>query len=148
MARIDDLPLWLRATLRGYPWRRVEPVPRAPLVRPLHACTVALVTTAGLLPQGGRPGPGGDRAKGHRDGIGDDAARDHRGSAAAAGALGALAARLPARRTRRCAAATSSAAAAPRPPGPRRRAAHRVFLGDVPSERAAARLEKRETAKA
>src|SRR5260370_4363698 len=55
MARIDDLPLWLRATLKVYPWRRVEPVPGAPLVRPLDACTVALVTTAGLVPPGEAP---------------------------------------------------------------------------------------------
>src|SRR5260370_34736351 len=50
MAHIDDLPLWLRATLKGYPWRRVEPVPRAQLVRPLDACTVALGTTAAVVP--------------------------------------------------------------------------------------------------
>src|SRR5260370_6578486 len=55
MAHIDDLPLWLRATLKVYPWRRVEPVPRAQLVSPLDACTVALVTTAGLVPPGEAP---------------------------------------------------------------------------------------------
>ena len=27
MARIEDLPLWLRAVLKIYPWRRVDPVP-------------------------------------------------------------------------------------------------------------------------
>jgi len=37
MARIDDLPLWLRPTLKVYPWRRVESVPRAQFVRPLDA---------------------------------------------------------------------------------------------------------------
>ena len=58
MARIDDLPLWLRPTLKVYPWRRVESVPRAQFVRPLDACTVALVTliaTAGLVPPGEAP---------------------------------------------------------------------------------------------
>ncbi len=55
MARIDDLPLWVRATLKVYPWRRVEPVPHAQLMRPLDACNVALVTTAGLVPPGEAP---------------------------------------------------------------------------------------------
>jgi len=55
MAAIADLPLWLRATLRVYRWRRAAPVPRAALTRPLSACRVALVTTAGLVPPGDPP---------------------------------------------------------------------------------------------
>ncbi len=55
MARFDELPLWLRGTLRVYPWRRVDPVPSAPLRKPLAACRVALVTTGGLVPPGGEP---------------------------------------------------------------------------------------------
>ncbi len=55
MARIDDLPLWLRATLKVYPWRRVDPVPCAPLRRPIAKSRVALVTTAGLVSAGERP---------------------------------------------------------------------------------------------
>jgi D-proline reductase (dithiol) PrdB len=52
MARMEELPMWLRATLRIYPWRRVEPVPCAPLRKPASAARVALVTTAGLVPPG------------------------------------------------------------------------------------------------
>lgn len=52
MAQIEDLPLWLRGVLRLYPWRRLDPVPRAVLAKPLTACRVALVSTAGLVPPG------------------------------------------------------------------------------------------------
>jgi D-proline reductase (dithiol) PrdB len=52
MPWIDELPLWLRAVLLAYPWRRVEPVPAARLRKPLARCRVALVTTAGLVPPG------------------------------------------------------------------------------------------------
>lgn len=55
MARISDLPLWLRVFLRAYPWRRVDPVPAARLAKPLAACRVALVTTGGLVPSGDVP---------------------------------------------------------------------------------------------
>ena len=55
MARISDLPLWLRAVLTAYPWRRLDPVPPAPLRKPLAQCRVALVTTAGLVPAGAPP---------------------------------------------------------------------------------------------
>lgn len=55
MARLDDLPLWLRATMKVYPWRRVSPLPQAHLRKPLSASRVALVTTAGLVPPGGVP---------------------------------------------------------------------------------------------
>ncbi len=50
MARINELPLWLRATLKVYPWRRIDPVPCAPLRKPIAESRVALVTTAGLVP--------------------------------------------------------------------------------------------------
>lgn len=55
MANISDLPLWLRAVLKAYPWRRIEPVPAAPPGKPLADCRVALVTTAGLVPPGEAP---------------------------------------------------------------------------------------------
>ena len=55
MATLDELPLWLRTTLKIYPWRRVSPVPCAPLRRPLAEARVALVTTAGLVPSGQPP---------------------------------------------------------------------------------------------
>lgn len=62
MARLHDLPLWLRTTLKVYPWRRIDPVPCAPLRRPISDSRVALVTTAGLVPDG-QP-PFDDRIKG------------------------------------------------------------------------------------
>ena len=55
MAEQDLLPLWLRATLRAYPWRRIDPVPCAPLRRPVARARVALITTAGLVPEGEAP---------------------------------------------------------------------------------------------
>lgn len=55
MAAIADRPLWLRATLKVYPWRRVTPTPLARLAKPISSCKVALVTTAGLVAAGGVP---------------------------------------------------------------------------------------------
>ncbi|MEP6866036.1 MAG: glycine/sarcosine/betaine reductase selenoprotein B family protein, partial [Deltaproteobacteria bacterium] len=55
MAVFADLPLWLRATLRVYPWRRIDPVPCAVLRKPLSECRVALVTSAGVVPAGQPP---------------------------------------------------------------------------------------------
>jgi D-proline reductase (dithiol) PrdB len=55
MALISDLPLWLRVVLKTYPWRRIEPVPLAPLRKPLAQSRIALVTTAGLVPAGETP---------------------------------------------------------------------------------------------
>jgi D-proline reductase (dithiol) PrdB len=45
-----DLPLTTRAFLAAYRWRRIDPVPWTPLRKPLAECTVALVSTAGLVP--------------------------------------------------------------------------------------------------
>ncbi|MBI2222193.1 MAG: hypothetical protein HYU53_13425 [Acidobacteria bacterium] len=55
MGTFDELPVWLRTTLKVYPWRRVHPVPCSPLRKPLARCRVALVTTAGLVPAGQTP---------------------------------------------------------------------------------------------
>jgi D-proline reductase (dithiol) PrdB len=55
MARLEDLPLWLRATLKIYPWRRIDIVPCAPLRKPIANSRVALVSTAGLVPPGAHP---------------------------------------------------------------------------------------------
>jgi hypothetical protein len=49
MAKIDELPLLLRTTLKVYPWRRIDPVPCATLRKPVTESRVALVTTAGLV---------------------------------------------------------------------------------------------------
>src|SRR5438270_3066145 len=55
MARLDDVDLVERLFLKGYPFHKYsprsgDPVATAvtPLHKPLSACTVALVTTAGL----------------------------------------------------------------------------------------------------
>lgn len=55
MASFEDIELTERLFLRGYPFRRYSPRPQNPetmamttLKKPLSACTVALVTTAGL----------------------------------------------------------------------------------------------------
>ena len=52
MAQIEDLPYKIRAFLRFYPWRRVDPVPCARLSKPLSDCRVAIVTSSGLVPTG------------------------------------------------------------------------------------------------
>ena len=50
MATYDDLSLHVRLFMKGYPFARytLEPVPCAPLRKPLSQARVALVTTAGL----------------------------------------------------------------------------------------------------
>ena len=50
MATYEDLSLHVRLFMKGYPFGRyaIEPLPRAPLRKPLAAARVALVTTAGL----------------------------------------------------------------------------------------------------
>ena len=53
--RNSDLSLLLRAFLKTYPWRRIDPVPSAKLRKPLAKSRVALVTTAGLVPPGDAP---------------------------------------------------------------------------------------------
>jgi D-proline reductase (dithiol) PrdB len=55
MPAIDELPLWLRTTLKLYPWRAIAPTPRAALSRPLEQCRVAVVTSAGIVPPGQAP---------------------------------------------------------------------------------------------
>lgn len=49
MANLSELPLSARLFLKAYPWRRIDPVPWAPLARPLRESRVALVSTAGLV---------------------------------------------------------------------------------------------------
>jgi D-proline reductase (dithiol) PrdB len=49
LARISDLPLSHRLFLRAYRWRHLDPVPSAPLQKPLRDAKVAIVSTAGLV---------------------------------------------------------------------------------------------------
>jgi D-proline reductase (dithiol) PrdB len=51
----SSLPLKYRLLLKTYPWRRIEPVPRAMLRQPLSRSRVALVTSAGLVAPGSPP---------------------------------------------------------------------------------------------
>jgi D-proline reductase (dithiol) PrdB len=49
VAQLTDLPLSIRLFLKTYRWRRIDPVPWAPLRRPLPEAKVAVVSTAGLV---------------------------------------------------------------------------------------------------
>lgn len=49
MAKIADLPYKYRAMMALYPWRRIDPVPHAPLKIPLAQARIAVVTTGGLV---------------------------------------------------------------------------------------------------
>ena len=50
-----ELPLGVRAFLKMYTWRRIDPLPWARLDKPLAKANVALVTTAGLVAPGQAP---------------------------------------------------------------------------------------------
>ncbi|MFP3941969.1 MAG: glycine/sarcosine/betaine reductase selenoprotein B family protein [Thermoanaerobaculia bacterium] len=55
MADLSEFPFHLRLFFRAYRWQRVDPVPWAPLEKPLAECRLALVSTAGLVPPGQDP---------------------------------------------------------------------------------------------
>lgn len=55
VASLSELPLSARLFLKAYRWRRNDPVPWAPLRRPLHEAKVAIVSTAGLVLPGQEP---------------------------------------------------------------------------------------------
>ncbi len=55
MADPRDLKLSLRAFLKVYRWRRIDPVPVVKLQTALDRCTVALVSSAGLVVPGDEP---------------------------------------------------------------------------------------------
>jgi D-proline reductase (dithiol) PrdB len=55
MAEMSELSLALRAFLRTYRWRRIDPVPCAPMRRPLRDAKIALVSTAGFAAPGQEP---------------------------------------------------------------------------------------------
>lgn len=52
MANRSELSLKYQLLLKAYPWRRIDPVPFAALGKPLAACRVGLVTSAGLVAPG------------------------------------------------------------------------------------------------
>lgn len=45
----------VRLFLKGYRWRRIDPVPWAPLAKPLSESKLALVSSAGLVPADDEP---------------------------------------------------------------------------------------------
>ncbi len=53
--RPEDLPLWVKAYIATYRWRRIDPTPVARLSKPMADARVALVTSAGLVPPGEAP---------------------------------------------------------------------------------------------
>ena len=55
MAELNDLSLSLRAFLKVYRWRTIEPVPVAPMKKPLSDCRVALFSSAGFVVPGDEP---------------------------------------------------------------------------------------------
>jgi len=61
MATLDSLRLTDRIFVRTYPWRRIDPIPWTPLAKPLAACRLALVSSAGLVLPGQQPFDAGVR---------------------------------------------------------------------------------------
>ncbi len=55
MGNISEFSLKDRIFLKGYRWRRIDPVPWATLDKPLSECKLALVSTAGLVLPGQEP---------------------------------------------------------------------------------------------
>ena|SRR5436190_23682039 len=55
MAELGELKFSTQLFLRAYPWRRIDPVPFAPLRKPLGECRVALVSSAGMVLPNQRP---------------------------------------------------------------------------------------------
>jgi len=55
MATQDSLRMTDRIFVTTYPWRRIDPVPWTPLAKPLSACRLALVSSAGLVLPGQQP---------------------------------------------------------------------------------------------
>ena len=52
MGSFTEFSLPVRAFLAAYPWRRIDPVPEAPLAKPLSECRVAIVSSAGFAMPG------------------------------------------------------------------------------------------------
>lgn len=49
MGDLNEFPLRYKLFLKAYQWRRIKPVPWTPLIKPLHECKVALVSSAGFV---------------------------------------------------------------------------------------------------
>src|SRR5437773_1824670 len=55
MGDINEFSLSVRLFLKAYPWRRIDPIPWAPLTKPLAQCRLALVSSAGFVLPGQNP---------------------------------------------------------------------------------------------
>jgi D-proline reductase (dithiol) PrdB len=55
MGSFDEFSLSMRLFLKAYPWRRIDPVPWAPLRKPLAQSRLALVSSAGFVAPGQPP---------------------------------------------------------------------------------------------
>jgi D-proline reductase (dithiol) PrdB len=55
LATVDELSLPVRLFLKGYRWRRIDPVPWMPLQKPLREAKVGLVSSAGFVVPGQEP---------------------------------------------------------------------------------------------
>jgi D-proline reductase (dithiol) PrdB len=62
MGDVSEFSFVVRAFLKTYRWRRIDPIPWAPLRKPLAEANVAIVTTAGLVIPDQKPFD--DRVKG------------------------------------------------------------------------------------
>ncbi len=49
MGGLNEFSLSVRAFLRAYRWRRIDPVPWSPLEKPLAECRLAVVSSAGFV---------------------------------------------------------------------------------------------------
>ena len=49
MGDFSEFSLKTRLFLKAYPWRRIDPVPWAPLAKPLAECRLALLSSAGFV---------------------------------------------------------------------------------------------------
>jgi D-proline reductase (dithiol) PrdB len=52
---LSEFPLKYKLFLKAYPWRRIDPVPWAPLKKPLRDSRAAVVSSAGLVQPGQEP---------------------------------------------------------------------------------------------
>lgn len=55
MAELSDLSFTLRMFLKTYRWRRIDPVPWAPLHKPLAESRLAVISSAGFITPGQEP---------------------------------------------------------------------------------------------
>ncbi len=49
MGNLSEFSLPIQIFLRGYPWHRIDPIPWAPLARPLSESRLAIVSSAGFV---------------------------------------------------------------------------------------------------